>query len=166
MTQVPIPQETGSLGTQETALVTALDAENDSPINGLPITLTVQGLAASNSGNMGGVIGANLISGCMNQLAYDLQTTKKELLTTREDSQKTLKELSDAKVTAGVLKERVDSIIREQRGKDIFNLVGGLLIGISYDLFKSNLNIYAFILAGIGLLLLFFGFSSYKDTQK
>jgi hypothetical protein len=166
MIDVPIPQETGSSGTQQTALTEVLLVENASPIYGLPITQAVQGLVASNSKNMGGEVTAKLLLASLNQMAYDFQATKNELKSTLVELQSTSKELSAIKVTAAVLDERVNSIVREQRGKDIFNIVGGLLIGISYDLFKGNFNIYGFILAGLGLLLLYFGFSKYKDTQK
>ena len=126
----PEPDDTGSSGTQETSVVKA-EIEKEVLLHGLPITRTVEGLAATKSRGMGGEVVAGLLAGSFTQLSQDLQQTKSELSTTQGKLDETKEVLSNFKVKSAVLSERVKSLTSGRHLKKLSITAGTALVGIS-----------------------------------
>lgn len=157
MSEIPIPQDTGSTGTQEPLLGGPARAEEESPLKGLPITQTVQGLAATHSRSMGGEVAANLIAGSFNQLSHDLQSTKQELSETRDQLRQANSDLSRANVKIATLEANTGADSRERHLKNFCIFAGTTFLGIGIELYKNNFDKFAYITGLLGTLLLLFG---------
>lgn len=167
MTDIPKPDETGSAGTQQTGTAGVVPAEQESPLQGLPITQIVEGLAATRSRSMGGEVAANLIAGSFTQLSHNFQETKQELHSTRRELERTREELSGYKIKAAVLQERVSYLFRDRHLKNLSITVGTVLIGLGIEFYRNNLEKTSYIVTGLGALLIFLGwFSRDGGTEK
>ncbi|NKE70628.1 hypothetical protein [Candidatus Manganitrophus noduliformans] len=160
MNEIPEPTETGSAGTQQPGIETAVSAAQESPLDGLPIARAVEGLAATRSRSMGGEVAANLIAGSFSQLSYDLQETKQELRSTRQELERTREELSDYKTKAAVLEERVSTSFKGRHLRNLSITVGTFIIYLGIELYRNNIDKYPYILGGLGALLVLLGWFS------
>lgn len=106
MSEVPIPQDSGSAGTQETLAGELVRVNKESPLKGLPIAQRIEGLAATHSRSMGGDLSASLIAGSFAQLSADLELTRKELTDTREQLRQSQADLSKANQMCAVFEDR------------------------------------------------------------
>ena len=166
MTDVPQPQDTGSSGTQQAASPELSIVERGSPLHGLLITQTVEGLAATRSRSMGGEVAASLLAGSFSQLSFDLQATRNELKEVREDLSRKAEEFSDIKTKAAVLQERVTAHERDRHLRNLSIAVGTILIGVGIELFKNNFDKFGLIAGGMGVLLVFLGWFSKKEGAE
>jgi hypothetical protein len=165
-TEIPVPEETGSSGTQLIGTGEVFSIAKESPLEGLPIVQAVEGLVATRSRCFGGEVGTTLLAGSFAQLSYDLQTTKRELNNTREELKRTNGELSDYKIRVAVLQERVIAYLRERLLKNLSITIGTALVVIGMGLYRNNLK-YDYIVSGLGALLLIFGwFSKPREARK
>lgn len=160
MTDIPKPDETGSTGTQQTGTAGVVSVEQESPLQGLPITQIVEGLAATRSRSMGGEVAANLIAGSFTQLSHNFQETKQELQSTRRALEHAREELSDYKTKTAVLQERVSNIFRDRHLKNLSITAGTILIGLGIEFYRNNLEKTSYIVTGLGTLLIFLGWFS------
>jgi len=164
--EIPVPEETGSSGTQLTGAGEIISIAKESPLEGLPIVQAVEGLVAARSRCFGGEVGTSLLSGSFAQLSYDLQTTRRELNNTREELKRTNGEMSDYKIRVAVLQERVIAYFRERLLKNLSITIGTTLVVIGMGLYRNNLK-YDYIVGGLGALLLIFGwFSKPGEAEK
>ena len=159
------PKDTGSSGTQETSVLKAYP-EKDALLHGLPITRTVTGLAATRSRAMGGEVVANLMAGSMEHLSQDLQQTRSELRSTRKELEESNKELTNCKVESAVLKERVKSINSRRHLNNISTIAGMTLVAISIEFYRNTYDKISYIVGGLGVLLILFGWFSYKEGAE
>lgn len=166
MSEIPKPDETGSDGTQEAGTGAVVSVAQESPLEGLPITRRVEGLAATHSRSMGGEVAANLIAGSFTQLSHDLQETKQELRSTRQELERTREELSNYKTKAAVLKERVSTTFKGRHLRNLSITVGTILISLGIDFYRNNFDKYAYILGVLGTLLIFLGWSSMEGGAE
>lgn len=167
MTEIPKPKETGSAGTQQTGPTGVVPIEQQSPLQGLPITEVVEGLAATRSRSMGGEVAANLIAGSFTQLSHNYQETRQELRNTRLELARVQDDLSDYKTKTAVLQERVNNEFRERHLKNVSITAGTVLVGIGIEFYRNNLEKASYVVAGLGLLLIFLGwFSRDGGTKK
>jgi len=165
--EIPKPNETGSAGTQQTGTASVAPVEKESPLQGLPITEVVEGLAATRSRSMGGEVAANLIAGSFTQLSHNYQETRQELRNTRLELERAQKELSGSKTKTAVLQERVNNVFRERHLKNLSITAGTVLIGLGIEFYRNNLEKASYVVAGLGLLLIFLGwFSRGGGTEK
>ena len=89
---IPKPDESGSSGEQLPSADAQLVAS--SPLNGLPLADTIQGLAATKYRGMGGEVVAALLAGATSQMSQELQRAKGEIDTLRENQDKAVSDLS------------------------------------------------------------------------
>ncbi|MBI2996949.1 MAG: hypothetical protein HYY46_00610 [Deltaproteobacteria bacterium] len=166
MSEIPKPTDTGSSGTQIVGVHRAIEPQMESPLEGLPIARTVEGLAASQAKKMGGEVVAGLLAGSFSQLSANLEDTKRELRSVREELRETQGKLSDYQIKSAVLKDRVDTLVGSRHLKNLSIAIGTVLIGFGIELFRSNLENVAVIPGALGTLLLLLGwFSKNKGTE-
>lgn len=154
MTEIPIPQDSGASGLQQTAPTELLTLEPERPFRGLSMAQTIEGLAASQSQRMGGVIGASIVAASYSQLTYELQEIKGELKITREELKQTLQEHSETKTKAAVLQERVDAIARNQHLRNLGIFVGTTLLTVGVDMLINNIKNFSWVVIVFGVLLI------------
>lgn len=160
MSEIPIPPDSGSAGTQASVSGELARIDRESPLKGLPITQKVEGLAATHSRSMGGEVAANLIAGSFSQLSHDLQTTRLELNECSSQLRQRTSDLSDSRIEVAVLRERLTTSSRDRHLKNFCIFAGTTLIGIGIEFYKSPSE-KAGIISGIfGIGLLIFGWVS------
>ncbi|MFI5331209.1 MAG: hypothetical protein ACHQ2F_09295 [Desulfobaccales bacterium] len=165
-TEIPVPDETGSSGTQTVAVGEIVPVAEESPLKGLAIA-RLEGLYAARSRIFGSELTGSLILGFFNQYEYDIQTLKKELEKTREELRQATAELSEVKTKAAVLQERVNANKRERRLRNLSIGAGPVMIGIGIQFIRNNFDTYGYIIGVLGILLLFFGwFSKSEEAGK
>lgn len=154
---IPHPLDTGSSGTQTPTgdEVTLLEAS--SPFRGVPIAQAIEGLAATKARSLGGDVGATLLAGSFTQLTHDLETTRRALRLKENDFQRVTNELATSTTHAAVLDERLGSISRNQRIRQLAVFAGTALAGVAIDLWKSDMTKVAAIVGVLGVALLLFG---------
>ena len=165
MTEIPKPPDTGSDGSQEISKE-IMAPKPQSPIDGLPITRVVEGLAATRSKSMGGEVAAGLIAGSFSQISHELQETKQEVKRIRTNFEETCEKLSDCRQRAAVLEERVLSTSRNRHLKNLSITAGTALIGISIEFLRNNLDKYSIITGGLGFLLILLGWLTSDGEVK
>lgn len=165
MTEIPEPVETGTSGTQE-AEVRGVLANIESPIEGLPIAQAVAGLASSHARSMGGEVAAGLISGSFAQISHNLQETKDELQGTRKKLDRAREELSEYKIKAAVLQERVNAFSKTRYLKNFIIMVGTALFGLAIELYRNNLTKLAYVLGALGGFAMLLGWFSRKEGAE
>ncbi|AMC34549.1 hypothetical protein [Janthinobacterium sp. B9-8] len=154
MSDLPVPSETGASGTQVAGSSEPLSVDPNPPIHGLPITQTMEVLAATRARSFGGEVAASLIAGSFTQMSHDLEVTRCDLRIRDEQLQKTHQELGDAKVTIATLRERVGAISRAQHLKQLSVFVGTAILGVAVDLYKNNIEKPSYLLGIVGVVLL------------
>lgn len=158
MTDIPEPENTGSAGTQVTEPEKQLSpAAPDTALEKLPLEKTIEGLSATRSRSMGGEIAAGLLSGSFNQICHELKETKHELRETRSDLKTTNQDLSDCKERAAVLSERVRSGSRSRHLQNISILAGTTFVALGIELYRNDLDKFAYIVGGLGALMILLG---------
>lgn len=157
MSQIPIPQDTGSAGTQEALASELVRVDKESPFKGLPITQKIEGLAATHSRSMGGEVAANLLAGSFAQLSHDLQSTRQELTDTRGQLGRAQSDLSKASLKCAVLEDRATTDTHNRYLKNFCIFAGTTFLGIGIELYKSNFEKFGYIIFAIGALLLVLG---------
>jgi hypothetical protein len=164
VSDIPKHLDAGSDGSQEVSSK-ELNHELQIPIDGLPITKVVQGLAASKSRSMGGEVAANLIAGSFNQISQELYETKKELKVTRSKLDEKIENLSDCKQRVAVLEERVRAALRNRNLRNFSIFAGTSLIAIALQL--ENMSVSSYIIGLLGCLFIVFGwFSTDGEVKK
>lgn len=158
MSNMPTPTDSGASGTQQGDQVP--DVQVESPMTGLPIVTTMEGLAAGHARSMGGEVTAALIVGSFKQMNHNLQEAQKELHDLRNKLEVDLGQLSDHKVKTAVLEERVKSFSRDRNIKNLCITIGMALIGIAIDLFRNNLRLLGVLMVILGVVLLLIGWLS------
>ena len=166
MTETPEPTETGSAGTQEIGTPASLSVNQQSPLEGLPITRTVEGLAATHSRSMGGEVAANLLAGAFTQITHDLQETKQDLDSTQKKLEMTHEELSDYKTKTAVLQERVNITHKNRHLKNLSMTAGTILIALGVDLYRNDFDKSAYILGALGMLFILLGWFSKEGSAE
>lgn len=156
MTDIPNPVETGSDGTQKTGIENITIPETVSPLHGLPMIKTLEGLTANKSRGLGGEIVANLLTGSFSQLSHDLQETKKDLQSTRKELSYVQQELSSCKERAAMLQERVNNFTQDRHLRNICISAGTILIGLGIE-FLSKIGDSSYIIMVLGAALILFG---------
>ena len=157
MEEVPIPQDTGSAGTQQPLAGELVQVNKESPLKGLPIAQKIEGLAATHSRSMGGEVAANLFAGCFAQLSHDLESTKQELTGIREQLKQSQADLSTASQKCAVFEDREKREPQHRLLKNFCIFTGTIFLGIGIDLFRNSFNTLGYITGGLGVLLLVFG---------
>lgn len=165
LNEIPKPTDTGSAGTQQAGIGVLVVSEK-SPLNGLPITNRVEGLAAAHPRSMGGEVAANLIAGSFSQLSHDFQTTRQELKDTRGELKGVVGELLEVKIRAAVLLERANASERDRNLKNLGITTGTILIGLGIELYRNSFEKFGYIVGGLGLLLLVLGWFPQKGAEK
>lgn len=157
MPEIPIPQDTGSAGTQEALAGDLVRVNKESPFKGLPITQKIEGLAATHSRSMGGEVAANLLAGSFAQLSHDLQSTRQELSDTREQLGQVQSDLFKASLKCAVLEDRAITDTRNRYLKNFCIFAGTTFLGIGIELYKNNFDKFGYITGVLGILLLVLG---------
>lgn len=160
--EIPEPEETGSSGTQTTAVVEIVPIAEE-PLKGLPIAQRLEGLYAASPRLFGGELAGSLILGFLHQYEQNNQTLRKEIEESRKELKQTTEELSGLKTRAAVLQERVNTYKREKLLKNLSITVGTALISIGIEFIRGNIDSYGYIIGVLGLLLLFFGWFSKSE---
>lgn len=168
MTNIPIPQDSGSLGSQQTSSAPPVTTTPDSPLEGLPIIARrVEGLVITHPQDMGGNVVATLLSGMLSQTSDDLQKTRIELNNAHENYSRLSQECSEAKTKSAVLQEKVDANARVQDQREIGIFIGTVIVGIGIELYKNNIEKLGWIVGALGLLLLYLSrFHKSKGAEK
>ena len=133
------------------------DLEVVTPFNGLPLAQAINGLASTNSRSMGGEVGAALLAGSFAQLSSDLIDARHIVSNKDTELQRVNTELSAKTTRVAVLEERLGSLSRNQRIKQIAVFAGTVLLSVAIDLWKSNNANIAVIIGLLGAVLLAFG---------
>jgi hypothetical protein len=157
MSEIPIPQDTGSTGSQEASVSELASIEKESPLSGLPITQKIEGLAATHSRSMGGELAANLLAGSFTQLSHDLQASRQELTNTRDQLRQATSDLSSARTRCAVLEALAKSDAKNRHLKNFCIFTGTVLLGIGIELSRNSFETSSYITGGLGALLLLFG---------
>ena len=160
MPDIPQPDDTGSAGTQTTGTQQETLPVSSGPVEGLPITEAVAGLAATKSRSMGGELAARLIDGSFKQVSYDLRETQRELRETRQRLGGVQEELSKCETKAAVLTERIRAHARGRHLKNLSITAGMALVGIGVEFYRNDLAKFSLIICGLGSLLMLFGWLS------
>jgi hypothetical protein len=166
MSEIPIPQDTGSAGTQESRAGELVALEKESPFKGLPIAQKIEGLAATNSRSMGGEVAANLLAGSFAQLSHDLQSTKQELTDIREELRHAQSDLSKANQKCAVFEDREGTDSQNRHLKNFCIFSGTTLLGMGIELYKNSFDKFGYITGGLGVLLLVFGWVPSRRRPK
>lgn len=165
--EIPRPTETGSAGTQESASMTLVAPEPPRPLDGLPISQRVEGLAASRPRSMGGEVAAGLIAGSFTQLSHELSEARQQLKETQRDLHASQDALAGCRERSAVLDERVRASTRDRHLRNLCIAIGTALIGIAIEFVRNKLETTGYILGFLGALLLLFGWlSTSKGDQK
>lgn len=163
---VPEPRDTGSAGTQLAGTGEVIANTASSALEGLPITHAITGLAATHSRNMGGEMVAGLVAGCFNQLSHDFQETKQDLRRTREHLDATQRELADSNREVAVLRTKIEGASTARRLRDVILMLGTALVSFGIELFRGDLTKQAYIVGGIGTILLLLAWFSRSGGAK
>lgn len=167
LSEAPEPKDSGSAGTQQPSPPGTLPSLGQRPLEGLPLARTIEGLAASRSRSLGGEVVASLIAGYSTQMASDLHETRTTLQSLRTEYALLNEKLTQCREDKAVLSERLYSEARNKHLRHISITGGTALVGIAIEFMRNNLNTFAMITGGIGLIFLFFGwFSSPKEKRK
>jgi len=166
MTEIPFIKDSGSLGTQEPGKDKISIMDQKDPLEGLPISKAVYGIASARPRSIGGEVAANLISGSFAQLSYELQESKNELKNYKEELNETKTELFNWKEKAAVYKERLSFDSRIRHLKNLGIASGSIMLGLSVDFMRNDQSKLSYIIGMLGLLLISFGwFSTRKEAN-
>lgn len=160
MSDIPEPSDTGSLGTQITSESSSAISQPESPMAGLPIVQTLDGLAATRSRSMGGEVAATLISGCFNQLEHELSVTKKELADSRMQLDDVKEILTTVRIENARIRGEIDSLNNEKTIRNVCLLAGTAIAGFGLDLCNKSQTTLGGTLIGIGVILCLVGWFS------
>jgi len=167
VSDIPKPTDTGSAGIQQPGTVTALVAEPSHPLEGLPISQRLEGLAAARPRSMGGEIAATLVAGSFTQLSNELIETRRDLQDTRRELQSSHNTLAECREKSAVLTEKVNANSRDRHLRNLCIAVGTALIGFGIELARNKLEAVGYLLGGVGCLLLIFSwFFVPKEAEK
>lgn len=166
MTQIPSPRDTGTSGTQQESSREAGAIVAYNPLEGLPMTQVVGGLAATKARSMGGEVAAGLLAGCFNQVSHELDQTKEDLRAIRNDLDRTREDLSSWKQGAAVLQERVRAMTGGRHLKNLSLMSGTALISIGIEFLRNNMNELSYTIGGLGFLLILFGWLAMGGEEK
>ena len=154
VTEIPDVQESGSAGTQEAAAAELILPEEASPFQRAPIVDAIQGLAASNPRNMGGVVMSTLLSATVSQLFVELQDAKQQLKDTQEELSGVRGRHASSLAQVAVLEERVSTHRQLKHLRNIAIVGGSVLVGVALQLGDDLSGVVRYLLGGIGLLLM------------
>lgn len=154
---LPIPQDSGSAGTQEALAGELVRVNKESPLKGLSVAQKIEGLAATHSRSMGGELSANLIAGSFAQLSADLQSAKQELTETREQLRQSQLDLSKASQKCAVFDDREKRETQHRLLRNFCIFAGTTFLGIAIDLCKNSFDTAGYVTGALGTLLLIFG---------
>lgn len=167
MTEIPELEDSGSAGTQKTGATEVVPVEQESPLQGLPIVDAFRGLAATRSKSLGGEVGAQLMVGLITQLSKELEDIKKELKDTREELGETREAHANTRIREAVLQARVNAHSKERFRGNLNIFSGTALVSVGIELYRNNINTLAFVVGGLGALLVILGwFSTEGRTEK
>jgi len=157
MSDLPVPSESGVSGTQVAGPIMEHLSAQPTPTHGLLMAETMDFLAATRSRNLGGEIGARLLSASFAEISHNLTVTREDLRERDDQLRNTQNDLGNAKATIAVLRERVGAIGRVQHLKQLSVFAGTVLMGVAIDLYKSNIEKTSYLLGTVGLILLIAG---------
>ena len=158
MTDIPEPKDSGSSGTQQPAKAEVAHAV--SPMSGLPIVQTVDGLAATRSRSLGGEVAANLIAGSFNQLQHQLTEMKYEVSSVREKLDEAKEGLANEKIENAVLKGEIDSLNNEKNIRNVCLTAGPTIAAFGVDQLKSKSYVTGWLLVILGVVIAIIGWFS------
>lgn len=164
--EIPEPPESGSTGTQVPTPEDASVLDATPAFQGILIAQAVEGLATKNSRNMGGGVGAMLLAGSFGQLTHDLDEARRTIRTKETELQRINDKQNSVATRVAVLEERLGSLTKSQRIRQVAVFSGTALFGIAIDLWKSALVTPAVLLAALGTVLLAFGAFSQPGGVK
>lgn len=167
MQEIKEPEDTGSLGTQESGEDEFQTPEVIPALKGSDVSNTLQGLASTGTKRFGGEVAAKLLVTSISLIETQLHETKEELKQSRTDNKDLTKELSHAKTCVAVLKERIMSIKGSRKLVNIAITCGTILLGVAVELFRNNYNEVSVISAIIGLIFIGLGWiPESKEAEK
>lgn len=158
MSEIPKPIDTGSSGTQ--IISDSSIPQSESPLAGLPIVLTVEGLAATRSRSFGGEVGAQLLAGCFSQLQHEQTGTKKELAECREQLNEVKENHTNARIENARLLGEIDSLNNEKIIRNICLVAGTAIAAFGIDQFNNSKTNIGLSLIGLGVALCLVGWFS------
>lgn len=162
----PTPDSSGNKGTQSESTADS-ELVPAKPLEGLPITRAIEGIASTHSRSLGGDTTSALIAGATNQLAYDFQELKREHESLKGRFETQRNELEAARTESAVLTERINS---EGKNKHLRNLCIAFGTGLlSTGIYLSRTAIDGFAIGALvigGSLLLFGWFSGPGEVRK
>lgn len=148
MAEIPEVRDSGATGEQEEGN-SELVHPNQQTLFPQPIAETIQGLAASNARNLGGVVVAGLVSVSFSQLAHELQDAKSDLRNTRKELSTSYDELSACRTRVAVLEERVTTDSRQKHLRNVAIAGGSMIVGLALQLDPSTLGALPIVLGGL-----------------
>jgi hypothetical protein len=166
MTEIPLPDKSGGSGNQ-IASSDQSDFQKASPLEGLPMAMTISGLAATHSRSLGGEVTSALIAGATTQLACDYRELKESHVNLSDKFELQRNELEKTRTQKAVLVERIRSDRGNKHLRNLSITIGTSLIGTGILLTRSGLDKYSFGAYGFGVLLLLLGwFSGPKEVKE
>lgn len=140
----------------------------ESPLEGLTIAGTVQGLAASNPRSFGGEVSAKIIAGTISETLRQLTTEKREHALTRATLDSVRAELTNERISSATISERLRSTGRIRHFSNFGVAAGSAIFGFGIDLSSSSTNTQiGSILLALGLCMIVLSFFlSPSNPQK
>lgn len=166
MTEIPLPDKSGGSGNQ-IANDDQSDFQEATPLEGLPMARTINGLASTHSRSLGGEVTSALIAGATTQLACDYRDLKERHINLSDKYEQQRNELEKTRTKNAVLVERIRSDRGNKHLRNLSITIGTSLIGTGLLLTRSGLDRYSFGAYGFGIILLLLGwFSGPKEVKE
>ena len=167
MTEIPEATESGATGTQKaTSTETGLILQDQQTFIPASIAESIQGLAAGDARNFGGLVPATLLSGAFSQISSELQDTKLELRNTHGKLECVRDQLSECRERTAVLAERVKTSSRQKQLCNTAIAGGVAILGLAISL-HNQMEWLPFLLGALGLVFVLMGWfwpSAEKDN--
>lgn len=164
MSEIPIPQDTGSIGGQVASDQQLSITNVDHPFKGIPLVQAYEGLAADQARSLGGLAVARITFGAVAQLSQDKNDLKDDVIDLRVQIGSLTESLTLERVKSARLEERVGSFDKERRIGQACTFIGTALGSIAIDQFSSQEGL-AIVLALFGAGLLVFGWFGIKGRK-
>jgi hypothetical protein len=139
-TSIPEPSSSEVGGTQLPGSADRPFIESElveSPMEGLTIAGTVQGLAASNPRSFGGEVTAKIIAGTISETLRQLTTEKRDHALTRATLDCVRAELTDERISSATISERLRSTARIRHFSNFGVAAGSAIVGFGIELSNS-----------------------------
>lgn len=160
MTDIPKPDDSGVIGTQEPGTETTGALVSVPPMQSMTMTQAIEGLAATRPRSLGGDVSAAFVAAAMSQTSQELQATRQSLQRKEDQLQLALDDLTVAKVEIARLNGHLDVASSSQRLRRFSIFAGTALLGVAVDLYKNNYINMSYLIAALGAGLLLFGWLS------